>query len=242
MHPERTSSTGLDLIKKFEGLHRLGEDGMVRSYRCPAGRWTIGYGHTKGVRSGQKITPQKAEAFLVEDVQWCEDAIRRHVSVPLSQFQFDALVSFVFNLGEGNFASSTLLKVLNRGDYQGVPEQITRWNKARVDGVLKPLRGLTRRRSAEAALFSMDAPFAADGGEKMAQKPQTTSPKPLRKSKTMAGAGAAGLGVTLSTVSEQVQGLVPYSDILKWVFLGLALAGIVLTAYARWKDYNEGIR
>jgi len=242
MHPTSTSKAGLDLVKKFEGLHRVGDDGMVRSYRCPAGRWTIGYGHTKGVRSGQKITPQQADEFLAEDVEWCEDAIHRHVSVPLSQLQFDALVSFVFNLGEGNFASSTLLKVLNRGDYQGVPEQIMRWNKARVDGVLTALRGLTRRRSAEAAMFSMDAPFADDGGEKMAQKPEPTAKKPLRNSKTMAGAGAAGLGVTLSTVSEQVQGLVPYSDTLKWVFLALALAGIALTAYARWKDHKEGIR
>jgi len=207
MHPNSTSNSGLDLIKKFEGLHRLGDDGMVRSYRCPAGRWTIGYGHTKGVRSGQKITPEEADQFLAEDVKWCEDAIHRHVSVPLSQLQFDALVSFVFNLGEGNFASSTLLKVLNRGDYQGVPEQLMRWNKARVDGVLTSLRGLTRRRSAEAAMFSMDAPFAADGGEKMAQKPEPTAKKPLRKSRTMAGAGAAGSLTAYARWSDHKEGV-----------------------------------
>jgi len=242
MHPESTSQSGLDIIKKFEGLHRLGQDGLVRAYRCPAGRWTIGYGHTKGVRSGQKITPEQAEQFLQEDVQWCEDAVKRHVHVPLSQLQFDALVSFVFNLGEGNFASSTLLKVLNRGEYSDVPEQLARWNKARVDGVLKPLRGLTRRRSAEAALFSMDAPLASDGGEKMPQKPEPTAKKPLRKSRTMAGAGAAGVGVTLSTASEQVRDLVPYSDTMKWAFLALAVGGIALTVYARWSDHKDGVR
>jgi len=242
MHPDKTSNSGLELIKRFEGLHRVTDDGMVASYRCPAGRWTIGYGHTKGVRSGQKITPDQADQFLRDDVQWCEEAVKRHVQVPLSQLQFDALVSFVFNLGEGNFASSTLLKVLNRGEYSEVPEQIMRWNKARVGGVLKPLRGLTRRRSAEAAMFSMDSPFASDGGEKMPQKPEPTAKKPLRKSKTMAGAGMAGAGVTLSTTADQVQGLVPYSDTMKWAFLGLALGGIALTAYARWKDHKDGVR
>jgi len=242
MHPENTSAAGLNIIKSFEGLHRLGDDGIVRAYRCPAGKWTVGYGHTKGVRSGMKATPEECEQFLVEDVQWCEEAIRRHVEVPLSQRQFDALVSFVFNLGEGNFARSTLLKRLNKGHYDEVPEQLQRWNKARVDGVLKPLRGLTRRRSAEAALFSMDAPMASEDGDKMPQKPEPTAKKPLRKSKTMAGAAAGGVGVTLSTTAEQLQGLVPYSDAIKWVFLAVAVAGIALTAYARWEDHKDGVR
>lgn len=242
MHPESTSDAGLNIIKSFEGLHRVGDDGIVRAYRCPAGKWTIGYGHTKGVRSGVKATPEECEQFLVEDVKWCEDAIKRHVEVPLSQNQFDALVSFVFNLGEANFASSTLLRKLNRGLYDQVPEQFTRWNKARVDGVLKPLRGLTRRRAAEAALFSMDAPLASKGGDKMPQKPQQEAVKPLRKSKTIAGAAAGGVGVALSTTAEQLKGLVPYSETVKWAFLAVALAGITLTAYARWKDHKEGVR
>ena len=242
MHPDKTSPAGLNLIKSFEGLHRLGEDGIVRSYRCPAGKWTIGYGHTKGVRSGMKATPEECEEFLKHDLEWCEEAVRRHVEVPLSQNQFDALVSFVFNLGEANFARSTLLKRLNKGHYDEVPGQLARWNKARVDGVLKPLRGLTRRRSAEGAMFSMDAPLASQGGDKMAQKPEPTAKKPLRKSRTMAGAAAGGVGVTLSTTAEQLKGLVPYSDMMKWVFLAVAVAGIALTAYARWSDHKNGER
>jgi len=242
MHPDKTSAAGLSIIKSFEGLHRLGDDGIVRAYRCPAGKWTVGYGHTKGVRSGMKVTPEECEQFLIDDVKWCEEAVRRHVEVPLSQRQFDALISFVFNLGEGSFARSTLLKRLNKGHYDEVPEQLQRWNKARVDGVLKPLRGLTRRRSAEAALFSMDAPMASEDGDKMPQKPEPTATKPLRKSKTMAGAAAGGVGVTLSTTAEQLQGLVPYSDAIKWVFLAVAVAGIALTAYARWEDHKDGVR
>jgi lysozyme len=242
MHPDKTSDAGLSIIKSFEGLHRLGDDGLVRAYRCPAGKWTVGYGHTKGVRSGMKVTPEECEQFLIDDVKWCEEAVRRHVEVPLSQRQFDALISFVFNLGEGNFARSTLLKRLNKGHYDEVPEQLQRWNKARVDGVLKPLRGLTRRRSAEAALFSMDAPMASEDGDKMPQKPEPTATKPLRKSKTMAGAAAGGVGVTLSATAEQLQGLVPYSDAIKWVFLAVAVAGIALTAYARWEDHKDGVR
>jgi len=138
-----TSKTGLDLIKHFEGCE-------LYAYKCPAGVWTIGYGHTKGVEPGMQITEQDAEDMLKEELIEYESYINDLVTVGLNQNQFDAMVSWVYNLGAGNLKASTLLKVLNAGDYAGVPEQMLRWNKAGG----KVLEGLTRRRQAEADLFA----------------------------------------------------------------------------------------
>ena len=136
------SKAGLDLIKQFEGLY-------LQAYRCPAGVPTIGYGHTAGVAMGQTITQQQADDYLRRDVRQFERAVSRLVRVPLTQGQFDALVSFAFNLGEGALAQSTLLRLLNAGDYAGAAAQFDRWNKA--GGRVLP--GLVRRRAAERALF-----------------------------------------------------------------------------------------
>lgn len=242
MHPDTVSQTGIDLVKKFEGLHKLGEDGKVHAYRCPAGKWTVGYGATKGVRSGTVWSVEESERRLLDDLNDHAKAITRHVNVPLSQLQFDALTSWIYNLGEANFKSSTLLKKLNRGLYEEVPEQMMRWNKARVDGKLTPLRGLTRRRAAEAALFSMDAKLASEGGDVMPQKVTQSDPKPLAKSKTMAGAGIAGAATALGEITPQIEALVPYSDSMKTIFLLCALGGIALAAYARFNDHKEGVR
>ena len=242
MHPQSVSQEGIDLVKRFEGLHKLKDDGMVHAYRCPAGKWTCGYGATKGVRSGVKWTVQEAEQRLIDDLEEHGKIVKKYVNVPLSQSQYDAITSFVFNLGAGNFKSSTLLKKLNLGDYDAVPEQIMRWNKARVDGKLTPLRGLTRRRAAEAAIFSKDAQLPSDeGGPSMPQKPTAEAPKSLAKSKTMAGAGIAGAATAMNEVAGQIQGLVSYAPMLKTVFLICALGGIALAMYARFKDNKEGI-
>jgi lysozyme len=242
MHPQSVSQEGIDLVKRFEGLHKLKDDGMVHAYRCPAGKWTISWGHCKGVRSGMKVTMAQSEQFLSDDLEEHGKIVKKYVNVPLTQSQYDALTSFVFNLGGGNFRSSTLLKKLNMGDYDAVPEQIMRWNKARVDGKLTPLRGLTRRRAAEAAIFSKDAQLPSDeGGPTMPQKPTAEAPKSLAKSKTMAGVGLAGAATGLNEVAGQLQGLVAYADSLKTIFLVCAIGGIALAAYARWKDNKEGI-
>ena len=138
----KTSLEGIDLIKHFEGCE-------LEAYKCPAGVWTIGYGHIKGVQEGDVITEQQADDMLVEELEEYESYIHNLVSCPLNQNQFDALVSWVYNLGSSNLQASPLLKVLNAGDYAGVPAQMLRWNKAGG----KVLEGLTRRRQAEADLF-----------------------------------------------------------------------------------------
>ena len=136
------SNTGIDLIKHFEGCE-------TEAYLCPAGVPTIGYGHIKGVQMGDVITETQAHEMLVEELDEYESYINDLVTVGLNQNQFDAMVSWVYNLGGGNLRASTLLKVLNSGNYEGVPAQIMRWNKAGG----KVLEGLTRRRQAEADLF-----------------------------------------------------------------------------------------
>jgi len=138
----KISQEGVNLIKHFEGCR-------LEAYKCPAGVWTIGYGHTKGVKEGDAIEQEAAEAFLIEDLEAFEQAVARLVKVPITQQQFDALVSFTFNLGAGNLERSTLLEKLNGYQYIEVPEQMMRWVKAGG----QVLDGLVRRRAAEAALF-----------------------------------------------------------------------------------------
>jgi len=136
------SEEGLSLIKKFEGLE-------LEAYKCAAGVWTLGYGHTAGVQEGDVWSEEQANEQLKIDMHVYAGYINDQVTCPLSQNQFDALVSWVFNLGPTNLRHSTLLKRLNAGDYADVPNQIKRWNKAGG----KVLEGLIRRREAEALLF-----------------------------------------------------------------------------------------
>jgi|TARA_R100000700_G_C3112437_1_gene104881 lysozyme len=138
----RISEEGVALIKKFEGCE-------LESYKCPAGVWTIGYGYTKKVKEGDVISKEEAEKLLREDIEEFEGYVKNLVHVDLEQCQYDALVSWVFNLGPTNLKSSTMLKVLNEKKYSEVPFQIKRWNKASG----KVLDGLVRRREAEALLF-----------------------------------------------------------------------------------------
>jgi len=136
------SQEGLGLIKKFEGCE-------LEAYVCAAGVWTIGYGSTKGVKEGDNISQEEADKLLLHEMDEYEGYITDNVTVDLKQNQFDSLVSWVFNLGPTNLKASTMLKVLNLGNFEGVPEQMKRWNKANG----KTLDGLIRRREAEALLF-----------------------------------------------------------------------------------------
>jgi lysozyme len=138
----KISAEGLSLIKKFEGC-------KLEAYLCPANVWTIAYGRTKDVKEGDTCTQEKAEEWLIEEMEEYEGYINDQVTVDLEQNQFDALVSWVYNLGPTNLSSSTMLKVLNEEKYNEVPNQIRRWNKAGG----KVLKGLIRRREAESLLF-----------------------------------------------------------------------------------------
>tara|TARA_R100000734_G_C3267300_1_gene64213 strand:- start:226 stop:684 length:459 start_codon:yes stop_codon:yes gene_type:complete len=143
------SEEGLALIKHFEGCP-TDDEGNVIAYQDAVDIWTIGYGHIKGVQEGDKWTQEKADFMLWRELEEeYENYIKDYVHVPLNQNQFDALCSWVYNLGPNNLKVSTLLKKLNNGEYDEVPAQIKRWNKAGG----KVLEGLVRRREAEALMF-----------------------------------------------------------------------------------------
>jgi lysozyme len=145
---KQVSEEGVALIKKFEGCPQ--KDGMCYSYQDAIGVWTLGYGFTKNVGPESKITVEEAERRLVEELREYEGYVNKLVEVELTQNEFDSLVAWVYNLGPTNLSQSTLLNELNKGNYNRVPSEIRRWNKAGG----KVLDGLVRRREAEALLWS----------------------------------------------------------------------------------------
>jgi GH24 family phage-related lysozyme (muramidase) len=142
----RVSRTGLDLIKSFEGFRE-------HSVRLPDGRWIVGYGHVKTAREGITITEPDAEQLLRFDLKQIEEAIYSLVHAPLSQNQYDALVSLIFNISPGQFKESEILRRLNGGDYLGAASGFDAWRRARINGRYIVVDALVRRRAMERALF-----------------------------------------------------------------------------------------
>jgi len=143
----KISSTGLDCIKRWEGLR-------LQAYQDQAGVWTIGYGHTAAAGkpipfTDMTITEKEAEALLLRDLKQYERTVSENVRVDLTDNQFAALVSFCFNIGVDSFRKSTCLKRLNAGDYNGVPTELMKW----VHSGGKRIQGLVNRRAAESGLW-----------------------------------------------------------------------------------------
>ncbi len=232
----RINDAGLALVQAFEGFR-------AEAYRCPAGVWTIGYGHTVEVAEGDRITLEDAEVLLRSDLARSEAAVDRLVTVPLSDNQFSALVSFCFNLGEGNLASSTLLRKLNAGNYDAVPSQLARW----VKGGGRTLPGLVRRRAAEAALWA--TPDGDEDDDGMAQAVEAVEvPKALSRSRTLKAAGAVGVAglaglvepvQALLTVLEENRGALESGDMVSIAVGLIAVIGAASIAWNRvqaWRD------
>lgn len=139
----KTSLAGIKFIEEREGCR-------LQAYPDSVGVWTIGVGHTNGVVPGMTITQEEADDLLSEDLANAEAAVNSLVKVPLSQPQFNALVSFTFNLGKGALQESTLLRKLNAGDYEGAAAEFPRWCHAGNE----VLPGLVKRRAAEQAMFT----------------------------------------------------------------------------------------
>ena len=142
----KTSQEGISLIKSFDGCE-------LTAYRCSADVPTIGYGHTAGVSDGDTCTQEEAESMLAEDLVEFEDYVKNYVESELQQNEFDALVAWTYNLGPANLKESTMLKELNSGNFEEVPRQMKRWNRAGGE----VLDGLIRRREAESRLFKGEA-------------------------------------------------------------------------------------
>ena len=139
----RLTQAGVDLVKQSEGLR-------LRSYRCPAGKLTIGYGHTGQKAKKGRITKLEAEDLLKQDLIKYERIVRNRVKVRINNNQYSALVSFTFNVGEGAFTRSSLLRKLNNGDYCGAAKEFTRWVRGNNQRILG---GLIKRRQIEQDLF-----------------------------------------------------------------------------------------
>jgi lysozyme len=132
------SSAGEAVIESFEGYSNT-------AYKDVGGVWTIGYGHTQDVKPGDVCTDDQAQQWLTQDIQWAVSEVKRVVTVPLTQNEFDALVDFVYNVGIGNFESSTMLKLLNSGNYADAAGEFAKWDIASG----KQIAGLLNRRIAE---------------------------------------------------------------------------------------------
>jgi len=200
----RTSENGIALIKRWEGLE-------LKSYQDIAGVWTIGYGHTETAGPDQKINEREAEALLARDLEPRERAVGDLTSISLNQNEFDALVSFVYNVGINGYKISTARKRLNRGDRVGGADALTWWNKATVGGVLREVTGLTRRRAAEKGLFltPVNPPIVTDPrklSENTRATPVEDTPRrdSLGDSRTVQGAVVAGgAGAAASTMGRE---------------------------------------
>lgn len=140
------TKNGIELIKQYEGLR-------LEAYRCPAGVWTIGYGHTKGVKEGQRVSREEAERMLREDLQYYENMVGMLVTVPLTGDQVGAMVSLAYNIGVNALRGSTVLRKINGGAGEAeVRKAWMMWTKAGG----KELPGLAKRREAELAVYFND--------------------------------------------------------------------------------------
>ena len=184
----KTSASGRALIAACEGLR-------LSAYKDSVGVLTIGYGHTSAagpplVKVGMRLSGKsEADAILAVDLEKVEQQVSSRVSVPLDQHQFDALVSFTFNLGPGNLSRSTLLRKLNAGEYRSASNEFKRWNKAGG----KVLRGLTTRREAERLMFigDVEGALARVGAHTVIPDVEPTPQKEPRAAK-QAGGGVVG--------------------------------------------------
>jgi lysozyme len=241
----KLSRNGTKLIIDFEGRHKKRPDGRYQAYLCPAGVWTIYAGITEGVHEGMVCTDEEGMAMFRKEIAKCEGAVEGLVKVELNQNQFDALVSFAFNVGSGALTKSTLLKKLNKGDFGGAAAEFGKWTK----GGGKVLPGLVRRRAAEAELF-LTAP-----GSNEPMMPQVVDvPKPvtstIQSSRTIFGViaafGASLVGWFKDAVA-QVELFAPVKQLgeglglnLATIVFGLTVAGLALALFARLDDAAKG--
>ncbi len=199
----KTSARGIELIKQFEGLE-------LEAYQDIAGIWTIGYGHTGDVEPGMRISEREAEALLRKDLKPRENSVGSLTNVNLNQNEFDALVSFVYNVGIEAYRRSTARRLLNRNNRMRAADALTWWNKATVGGVLREVAGLTRRRAAERALFLTPSnppivrePENIDDNSRITPVEDSPRRDNIAQSRTVQGATVAGgAGIAASSMGR----------------------------------------
>jgi lysozyme len=237
------NAKGLALIRDFEGFSAV-------AYLCPAGVWTIGYGFTQGVKEGDKITREAADARLAYEVGAFATGVANLITRPANENELAAMTSLAFNTGLAAFGRSTVLRAHNRGDTEAAARAFGLWNKAGG----KTLRGLTRRRSAEAALYlepvrvKIDIP--AQPLERMRIDPEDAMPQRIDPERTMGqstivrGSSVAGgvASLTLAAEGARAVGDIKYSlgDWLPYVALGIIAVAAAYVIYERVKQRRGG--
>ena len=232
------------LIADAEGLR-------LKSYRCPAGVWTIGRGHTNGVRPGATCSVAEADAWFLEDISASAEAVKAACATKPDANELGAMTSLAFNVGDGAFAKSTVLRATNAGDRQAAARAFGLWNKATVDGKLTELPGLTARRSAESALY-----LKPEDGAPSHRMPQAVEPEETPSVGPIASSGTvtAGAGV-LVALSEAQDKLGPVGAAVKaaktfaietlglpaeWLLPALLIAAGAVVVYWRMKQRRGG--
>ena len=208
----------------------------LKAYRCPAGVPTIGWGHTSGVKMGDTCTQEQADQWLVEDLTEFADGVKRMLARDASSTELGALVSFAYNIGLSGFKGSTVLRKHNEGDRQSAARAFALWNKARVNGVLQVLPGLTARRAREAALYL---------SEEDQPMPHVVEPESTLKQSPIAKAGAAsvlaGLSAGMAAWTEQGQQIAATLGVDPLVGFGIVVIWTGATSlYQRIKQRKEG--
>lgn len=245
----RTSPVGIKLIQDFEACY-------LNAYPDPGTGgepWTIGWGHTSAagaprVFRGLRITRQEADSILMMDLAPVERDVCNLVKVSLTQHQFDALVSFVFNCGKGNFEKSTLLKKVNAGRFDEVPAEFMKWTRAAG----KEMRGLVRRRRAEAALWR-----GVDESEPISHEEARKTPDKPKPKKTMAssiegnaaiilGAGSAANAlreakpVIQDAADSYSAATAAFGTPAVLVFVGFAILALIIWVRRKQRNDEEG--
>lgn len=227
------------LIKEFEGLR-------LKAYRCSAGVWTIGWGHTSAagapkVVPGMTITKAEAERIFDRDIERFAARVETLIKVDVTDNQFGACVSLAFNIGLGAFAKSSVLRFINAKRFDDAADAFMLWNKVTKGGrkVVEP--GLTRRRAAEMELFKADDfDEEREGkGELTPEEPQT---KPMLASTTNIAAGAtaaAGVSAAAKEVVDNTSSLFSGGNMLTLLLIAIIVAGAGWIIHERWKKARD---
>ena len=208
----------------------------LKAYRCPAGVLTIAWGRTKGVKAGDTCTQEQADQWLMEDLTEFADGVKRMLARDASSTELGALVSLAYNIGLSGFKGSTVLRKHNEGDRQSAARAFALWNKARVNGVLQVLPGLTARRAREAALYL---------SEEDQPMPQAVEPESTLRQSPIAKAGVtsilAGLSAGIATWTEQGQQIATTLGVEPTVGFAIVVVWTgAVSLYQRIKQRREG--
>ena len=208
----------------------------LKAYRCPAGVLTIAWGRTKGVKAGDTCTQEQADQWLMEDLAEFADGVKRMLARDASSTELGALVSLAYNIGLSGFKGSTVLRKHNEGDRQSAARAFALWNKARVNGVLQVLPGLTARRAREAALYL---------SEEDQPMPQAVEPESTLRQSPIAKAGAAsvlaGLTAGVGAMTEQGQQIATTLGVEPTVGFAIVVVWTgAVSLYQRIKQRREG--